>query len=379
MHVDEDLTQLAVIVFAGVEIDLVAAHRGLLDVALPAIGQLAPGGRALDLDASLDDPLLRLRGRGRSCGSHRGRGAQPLALQQASADPGLQDDAAGVSQALQDGIEGFGFDLEHHHGRCGQQGGEGCGHGDRVCDGDLGARRQGCRLGLGQAREIGQPTRAGDGGVAEGDLLGAEAHALQEIEGRVGQLGLGQAQDIGQEAGVDHPDRKGVRKTGGHGKGRLDGGDLVAGEAAGLKGGPIDPGGAREVPQAKGVQSGVCDIDPETIKGPQRGTGKGAVAFNVGGLDGHHRTRGGGTGGIGSAQPEGEFRVAEEGQPHVQALGNGAPGLLEQAPRCLPRGLGAIGEALGQQPVAQPAQADQARTPGRRESGGEVGDRGLEP
>ena len=101
-----------------------------------------------------------------------------------------------------------------------------------------------------------------------GNLLGAEAHALQEIEGRVGQLGLGQAQDIGQETGVDHPDRQGVRQAGGHGKGRLDSGDLVVCEAAGLKSGPVDPGGTREVPQAKGVESSFGDIDPETIKGP---------------------------------------------------------------------------------------------------------------
>jgi hypothetical protein len=81
VHVDEDLTQLAVIVFAGVEVDLVAAHRGLLDVALPAIGQLAPGRRALGLDAALDDPRLRLRGwRCRPLGPDQASGSNPFSM-----------------------------------------------------------------------------------------------------------------------------------------------------------------------------------------------------------------------------------------------------------------------------------------------------------
>ena len=51
VHVDEDLAEPAVVVFAGAQIDLVAADHGLLGVALAAGGQLlalAQHGDALD-------------------------------------------------------------------------------------------------------------------------------------------------------------------------------------------------------------------------------------------------------------------------------------------------------------------------------------------
>ena len=59
VHVDEYLAQLAVVVFAGVQIDLVAADAGLLDVALAAVGQALAA--AVDLHHALDDPLARRR------------------------------------------------------------------------------------------------------------------------------------------------------------------------------------------------------------------------------------------------------------------------------------------------------------------------------
>src|SRR6267154_2211926 len=40
VHVDKDLAEPAVVVFAGAQIDLVAADHGLLGVALAAVGQL---------------------------------------------------------------------------------------------------------------------------------------------------------------------------------------------------------------------------------------------------------------------------------------------------------------------------------------------------
>src|SRR6056297_81699 len=63
VHVDEDLAQLAVAVFAGAQIDLVAADDGLLRVALAALGQLVAGGADHLLDHHLLDDLL---------GQHRG-------------------------------------------------------------------------------------------------------------------------------------------------------------------------------------------------------------------------------------------------------------------------------------------------------------------
>ena len=54
MHVDEDLGELAVLVFAGAQIDLVAADHGLLRVALAALRQAAALGAR---DDALDDPL----------------------------------------------------------------------------------------------------------------------------------------------------------------------------------------------------------------------------------------------------------------------------------------------------------------------------------
>ena len=64
VHVDEDLGEAAVLVFAGAQIDLVAADRRLLRIALAAIRQAAALGA---LDHALDDPLghgNRLHGRG---------------------------------------------------------------------------------------------------------------------------------------------------------------------------------------------------------------------------------------------------------------------------------------------------------------------------
>ncbi len=63
MHVDEDLAEAAVIVFAGAQIDLVAADHRLLGVALAAVGHaltLAQHGDALD--DLLDDLLGEARG-----------------------------------------------------------------------------------------------------------------------------------------------------------------------------------------------------------------------------------------------------------------------------------------------------------------------------
>ncbi|MNJ54368.1 hypothetical protein D3C77_498040 [compost metagenome] len=55
MHVDEDFAQFAVFVFAGVDIDLVAADGRLLDIALAAVGQAT--ARAVAFDYLLDHAL----------------------------------------------------------------------------------------------------------------------------------------------------------------------------------------------------------------------------------------------------------------------------------------------------------------------------------
>ena len=58
VHVDEDLAEPAVVVFAGAQIDLVAADDGLLRVALAAVGQLLALAQHGDaLDDLLDDLL----------------------------------------------------------------------------------------------------------------------------------------------------------------------------------------------------------------------------------------------------------------------------------------------------------------------------------
>ena len=61
VHVDEDLAELAVVVFAGVQIDLVAADGGLLDVALAAVGQLAAASGRTRRSARRSAPVRRLR------------------------------------------------------------------------------------------------------------------------------------------------------------------------------------------------------------------------------------------------------------------------------------------------------------------------------
>ena len=62
VHVDEDLAEAAVVVFAGAQIDLVAADHGLLGVALAAVRQLLALAQHGDaLDDLLDDALGELR------------------------------------------------------------------------------------------------------------------------------------------------------------------------------------------------------------------------------------------------------------------------------------------------------------------------------
>ena len=62
VHVDEDLADAAVLIFAGAQIDLVAADHGFLGIALAAVGQLFALAAALDaLDDPLDDALGDLR------------------------------------------------------------------------------------------------------------------------------------------------------------------------------------------------------------------------------------------------------------------------------------------------------------------------------
>ena len=68
VHVDEDLAEPPVLIFAGAQIDLVPADDGLLGIALAAVGQTLALAGALDpLDHALDD-FFRNRGgaRGRA-------------------------------------------------------------------------------------------------------------------------------------------------------------------------------------------------------------------------------------------------------------------------------------------------------------------------
>jgi hypothetical protein len=56
VHVDENLAQAAVTIFAGAQIDLVTAHDGLLRVALATLGQFfAVGADDFLVDDFLDD------------------------------------------------------------------------------------------------------------------------------------------------------------------------------------------------------------------------------------------------------------------------------------------------------------------------------------
>ena len=57
MHVDEDLAELAVLVLAGPQIDLVAADDRLLGVALAALRQALAAARHFALDDPFDDAL----------------------------------------------------------------------------------------------------------------------------------------------------------------------------------------------------------------------------------------------------------------------------------------------------------------------------------
>jgi hypothetical protein len=69
VHVDEDLAEAAVVVFAGAQVHLVAADDGLLGVALAAVGSFSRSRYE-----PLDDPLDDLLGHGDGA---RGGGLAP--------------------------------------------------------------------------------------------------------------------------------------------------------------------------------------------------------------------------------------------------------------------------------------------------------------
>ena len=72
VHVDEDLAEPAVLIFAGAQIDLVAADDRLLGIALAAVRQLLALARHLDpLDDALDDLLGDLRARAAAASAAR--------------------------------------------------------------------------------------------------------------------------------------------------------------------------------------------------------------------------------------------------------------------------------------------------------------------
>ena len=62
VHVDEDFAEPAVVVFAGAQIDLVAAHHGFLGVALAAVGHALALAHHHDALDDLFHHLLRQGG-----------------------------------------------------------------------------------------------------------------------------------------------------------------------------------------------------------------------------------------------------------------------------------------------------------------------------
>ncbi len=62
VHVDEDLAEPAIVIFAGAQIDLVAADHGLLGIALAAVGELLAFANHRDALHHLLDHALSERG-----------------------------------------------------------------------------------------------------------------------------------------------------------------------------------------------------------------------------------------------------------------------------------------------------------------------------
>ena len=293
VHVDEDLAQLAVIVFAGAQIDLVPADDGLLRIALAALRQfLAVAADDLADDDLLDD-LLGQNGR-LLAGRALGQDLFGLVV--------ILDQGAGqrLAELRAVAIERVGLDPQRMAEFIGRQrigDGRGSRHVDRLADrardealgrrhhADMAFDRQIAAAllaaGIGavedrqmrgfQMRRAFQRHGAADMIVRGLDLGAGEAQMAQQVKARIGQLVGGDAKRAAAEFLAKRPLVEDEADVEGRGQSGLDLLDLGQAEAVAGQRGVVDGGAVPKRAVADRMGHDLDDLTRGIAKRLQRG------------------------------------------------------------------------------------------------------------
>ena len=278
VHVDEDLAEAAVVVFAGAQIDLVAADHGLLGVALAAVGQLlalAQHGDALDdllddllgepggarrrrtLDEGLDRVVLVLLV-GDELRVERLESLRAVAVERVGLERELPGQQVGRLAVLDRRL------VRHVDGLGDGAGDEGLRrrhHADVALDREIALAGAAARIGavehrivLGlQVRRAFHRHGAADMDVGGLDLALGEAERGEQVEGRGGEILGGDAELVAAEFFAERPLVEGELDVEGGRQRLLDFGDRFVGEALGLERRVVD----RRAPGRGAVADGI--------------------------------------------------------------------------------------------------------------------------
>ena len=262
MHVDEDLAKRAVFVFAGAQVDLVAAHDRLLGIALAAFRHLLTVAADQFLDHHLLDHLL---------GQHMGlldrrAGLQDLGGLVVILDQGGRERLAQLRAVA---VERVGLDAQApgqlvsllavldggivgHVDRLGDRPRDKAlrrrHHGDVAVDGEealallaagIGAIEHVVMLFLQEGRVL-QGHGPADMVIRRFDVLPGEAEMAQHVEGGVVQFRRRNAEDLGAELFPERPLVEDEADVEGRRQGRLDLLDLGIAEAVAAQRGVVD-------------------------------------------------------------------------------------------------------------------------------------------
>ena len=339
VHVDEDLAEAAVLVFAGAQVNLVPADDRLLGVALAAARQLLALAHLLDaLDDALDDLLRDLRHpRGGRHGNQRldrvvrilffvfdQRRIQRLAELRAVAVEGvrlqreLPREQVGRFAILDRGLVRH---VDRLRDRARDEGLRRRHHADvalhrevALAEAPAGVRAIEHRIVLElEVRRAFQRHRAADMDVRGLDVLLREAEEGQELEGHVRELGIGHAESLHRLI-AEGPAVEGELDVEGRGEGLLELLQHLVGETLGLQRGVVDARRLPDRPVTDGIGLDLADLRlgiAERAQSRQRGLvddlevaaagqllelHQREIGLDAGGVAIHHETDGAGGG-----------------------------------------------------------------------------------
>ena len=362
MHVDEDLAQGPVLVFAGAQIDLVAADHGFLGIAPAPVHQFL-ALRADLLDDHLLDDLVGQDGGALSRGGLQQfllgllvdqRGRQRLAELGAVAVEcvGLHAETPGQKVSLLAFLDGG--VVRHVDGLRDGAGDEALRrrhHADMALDREIPLAGPATGIGAVEDRQmlVLQPrgTFQGHGPAGEGvghlDLAAVEADLAQQVEAGVGMLGLGDAQHVGAEIGAERPPVEHEADVEGGAERGLDLFDLGRAETGLDQPVEIDPGRAGERAVADRVvddaADGIVVISQRCQSLGHRAVDDLEVAAAGQLLELHQREVGLDAGGVAV-----HHQADGAGGRDDAGLGVAVAVLLAQLKRTIPRGPGALHE-----------------------------------